>query len=227
MSNLILIRHGESMWNQQNLFTGWVDVPLSAKGIQEAIEAGEKIAHVPIDLIFTSTLVRAQETLAIAMAFHKSGKVPVFMHPGEGKLQDWSNYHSKDLAVIPVNRAWQLNERMYGALQGLNKQETAEKYGAEQVQVWRRSYDTAPPEGESLAQCAARTLPYFEQEIAPQLAKGKNVLIAAHGNSLRSIIMFLDKLSKEQVVSLELTLGEPIYYTFDNGQYERQADLPR
>ena len=223
MSELILIRHGESLWNQKNLFTGWVDVPLSTKGIQEAIAAGQRICDISIDVIFTSTLVRAQETLAIAMAYHNSGKVPVFLHTGEDKLEEWGKIYGQEAAVatIPVYRAWQLNERMYGALQGLNKAETAAKFGAEQVQIWRRSYDTAPPEGESLEQCAARTLPFFEKEILPYLKEGKNVLIAAHGNSLRSIIMSLDSLSKEQVVSLELTLGEPLYYSYHSGVFSK------
>lgn len=223
MAKLILLRHGESMWNKSNLFTGWVDVPLTERGIAEAISAGIRIQKDPIDVIFTSTLVRAQETLAIAMAYHRSGKVPVFMHPHEGKLEAWGKIYSEETknAIIPVHRAWELNERMYGALQGLNKAETAEKFGETQVKLWRRSYDTAPPEGESLEACAARTLPYFKSQIIPCLEKGQNVLISAHGNSLRSIIMSLENLTKEQVVSLELTLGEPMYYTYEAGKIKK------
>lgn len=172
---LVLLRHGESVWNKLNLFTGWVDIPLSEQGIKEAFEAGKKIKDIPFDVMFTSALMRAQETLAIAMTQHSSGKVPVFLHPGEGKLEEWSKIYSpaSEKMVIPVYRAWQLNERMYGALQGVNKAELAEKYGPEQVKIWRRSYDTAPPEGESLELCAARTLPYFEETIVPYLKKGK------------------------------------------------------
>lgn len=223
MATLILIRHGESLWNKNNLFTGWVDVPLSQQGIQEAIEAGKKLQNTPIDLIYTSTLVRAQETLAIAMAYHLSGKVPVFLHEGEGRLAEWGKIHSEKAkeATIPVISAWQLNERMYGALQGLDKGETCAKYGKEQVQIWRRSYATAPPEGESLEMCAGRTIPYFESEILLRLKEGKNVLVAAHGNSLRSIIMFLDKLTQEEVVALEMTLGQPIFYTYNAGQFSK------
>lgn len=221
MSELILMRHGESMWNQQNLFTGWVDVPLSQKGIQEAIDAGMRIKNDRIDVIFTSKLVRASETLAIALAYHEGGKVPVFLHEGEGKLEEWSKIYGEEAkkGVIPVYSAWQLNERMYGGLQGLNKAETMEKYGQEQVKIWRRSYDIAPPEGESLEACAARTLPYFQEKIVPCLKAGKNVLIAAHGNSLRSIIMSLENLSKEEVIHLELTLGEPLHYRYEHDSF--------
>lgn len=218
MSELILMRHGESMWNQQNLFTGWVDVPLSKKGIQEAIDAGIRIKNEPIDVIFTSKLIRASETLAIALAYHEGKKAPVFLHEGEEKLEEWSKIYGK-MEIIPVYSAWQLNERMYGRLQGLNKAETMEKYGGEQVKIWRRSYDTSPPEGESLADCAARTLPYFQEKIVPFLKAGKNVLIAAHGNSLRSIIMSLENLSKEEVVHLEITLGEPLHYKYEHDSF--------
>lgn len=223
MSQLILMRHGESIWNKQNLFTGWVDVPLSQKGIQEAIEAGQRIKNDPIDVIFTSKLIRAQETLAIALAYYELGKVPVFLHAGEGKIEDWSRIYGEEArkSVIPVYSAWQLNERMYGELQGLNKAETRAKFGDEQVQIWRRSYDVAPPNGESLETCAARTLPYFKETIVPYLEAGKNVLIAAHGNSLRSIIMTLDNLSKEAVVNLEITLGEPLHYIYENGSFRK------
>lgn len=218
MAKLILMRHGESLWNARNLFTGWVDVPLSEKGVREAIEAGKKIAHQAIDLAFTSTLVRAQQTLALALLHHGSGKVPVFLH--EGKLGEWGKIYSEESLkeVIPVSIAWQLNERMYGELQGLNKAETAKKFGADQVQIWRRSYASAPPEGESLKTCSERTLPYFDREILPKLREGKNILVSAHGNSLRSIIMELDKLTSEQVVKLELTLGEPLFYEYLNGR---------
>lgn len=224
MSQLILMRHGESLWNKQNLFTGWVDVPLTQKGIEEAMQAGRKLKNAPIDLIFTSMLVRAQETLAIAMAFHEGGKTPVFVHPKEGKLEEWGQIYGEEAksSLIPVFRAWELNERMYGELQGLNKAETAEKFGKEQVHIWRRSFDQAPPKGESLKTCSERTIPYFKKEILPPLESGKNVLVSAHGNSLRSIIMWIEKLSPEEVVSLELTLGEPLYYRLMNGKWHKE-----
>jgi 2,3-bisphosphoglycerate-dependent phosphoglycerate mutase len=224
-AKLILMRHGQSEWNKLNLFTGWVDIPLSAEGVQESIEGGKKIAHIPIDVIFSSTLVRAQMTTMLAMLQHSSKKIPCVMHPGEGKLDDWSKIYS-DAAketCIPVFNSWHLNERMYGRLQGMNKKEMMEKFGKEQVQRWRRSFDEAPPEGESLAMTAARTIPYFKEEILPLLNEGKNVFVSAHGNSLRSIVMFLDNLSKEQVVELELATGDPIVYSFASGKWSKDG----
>ena len=192
MSTLVLVRHGESQWNLENRFTGWVDVPLSPKGIEEAKRAGEKIKKEAIrfDKAYTSDLQRAQVTLSLILEALGQTSLPVI----------------KDQA---------LNERHYGDLQGLNKAETAKKFGEAQVKIWRRSYDVAPPNGESLKDTAARTLPYFESKILSDLKQGKNVLVSAHGNSLRSIIMVLDKLSKEQVLELNLATGLPIVYQFD------------
>ncbi len=224
---LILMRHGQSAWNEANLFTGWVDIPLTEKGIEEAIQGGKKIQHLPIDIIFTSTLIRAQMTLVLVMNQHQSRKVPVFLHPLEGKLETWGKIYSEEAekGVVFVHKAWELNERMYGRLQGLNKAETAEKYGAEQVQTWRRSYDVAPPDGESLEMTAARAIPYFKKNIVHQLEQGKNVFVSAHGNSLRSILMHIEGLSKEEVVKLELATGEPIVYRYKKGIWQR--DLSR
>lgn len=223
MAKLILMRHGQSAWNEKNLFTGWVDIPLSEKGIQEAIEGGKEIRSLPIDVIFTSSLVRAHMTLALAMLQHESKKIPVFQHPGQGKLHTWSEMHSEQTAkeTLPVFMAWELNERMYGQLQGKNKAEMADEYGAEQVQIWRRSFDTPPPDGESLAMTAQRTLPYFKAKILPYLLEGKNVFVCAHGNSLRSIVMHLDSLSKEEVLKLELPTGKSVIYEFSDGRHER------
>ncbi len=189
MATLILVRHGQSQWNLENKFTGWVDVPLTDSGRAEARRAGELVKPLGItfDVAYTSVLVRANETLSIILEVLGQENIPVI----------------KDKA---------LNERHYGKLQGLNKEETVKKYGEEQVKIWRRSYDVAPPEGESLKDTAARTLPYFESRILPDLKTGKNVLIAAHGNSLRSIVMDLDKLTKEQVLALELGTGVPVRY---------------
>lgn len=224
MSILVMMRHGESEWNCLNQFTGWVDVPLTEKGIQEAIEGGKRIQDIPFDVIYTSTLIRAHMTTMLAMLQHQSRKVPVILHRGEGKLEEWGKIHSKEALerTIPVYTAWQLNERMYGDLQGLNKAETAEKFGADQVKKWRRSYDTPPPNGESLEMTAQRTIPYFEEEIVPHLRDGRNVFISAHGNSLRSIIMDLDGLSKEEVVNLELGTGVPIIYEFLHGSFTKK-----
>lgn len=200
MPYLILIRHGESQWNLDNRFTGWVDVDLTPKGEKEAEAAGKKLKDYPADKAYTSVLKRANRTLD--MVLKNAGK--------------------KD---VPIIRDQALNERHYGALQGLNKAETAKKYGDEQVHIWRRSYDIPPPtdktdlnpEGisESLKDTAARTLPYFRNNIMKDLKDGKNVLVAAHGNSLRSIVMDLDKMTKEQVLDLNIPTGVPIVYEFD------------
>jgi 2,3-bisphosphoglycerate-dependent phosphoglycerate mutase len=192
MSKLVLVRHGESQWNLENRFTGWIDVPLSEKGVTEAKAAGEKIKkeNIHFDIAYTSALKRAQDTLTLML--EKLGQ------------QD-----------LTVKKDQALNERHYGDLQGLNKAETAKKFGDAQVKIWRRSYDVAPPGGESLKDTAARTLPYFQANIMPDIKKGLNVLVAAHGNSLRSIVMDLDKLTKEQVLELNLGTGVPIIYEFD------------
>jgi len=187
MAQLVLIRHGESQWNLENRFTGWVDVPLTDKGREEARRAGEKLRGIGFDKAYTSVLQRAIETLQIVLAVI-------------------GQEH------IPVERDQALNERHYGDLQGLNKADTAEKFGKEQVHLWRRSYDIAPPGGESLKDTAARTLPYYESHIAPDVRAGKNILVSAHGNSLRSIVMHLDKLTREQVLELNLATGVPIVY---------------
>ena len=187
MPKLVLVRHGESVWNKENKFTGWVDVDLSEKGRTEALRAGERIKDVKFDKAYTSALKRAQETLSIILKVIHQEKILV----------------EKDKA---------LNERMYGDLQGLNKEETEKKYGKEQVRIWRRSYDVAPPGGESLKDTAVRTLPYYESKILTDLKDGKNILVVAHGNSLRSIVMFLDKLTQEEVLKLELATGVPIIY---------------
>jgi 2,3-bisphosphoglycerate-dependent phosphoglycerate mutase len=227
MSQLIMMRHGESEWNKKNLFTGWVDVPLSVKGIEEALNGGKLIKDFPIDVIFTSTLMRAEMTAMLVMSEHHSKKVPVILHVGEDKLQEWGAIYSEETKqqIIPVIRSWELNERMYGQLQGLNKEKTAEKFGADQVKIWRRSFDIAPPGGESLAMTAERSIPYFKEKIIPWLEQDFNVFISAHGNSLRSIIMYLDGLSKEEVVHLELGTGVPIIYSYSKGSFMKEPQL--
>ncbi|XP_077224655.1 2,3-bisphosphoglycerate-dependent phosphoglycerate mutase 1-like [Tasmannia lanceolata] len=222
---LILIRHGESLWNEKNLFTGCVDVPLSKKGVEEAIEAGKRISNIPVDMIYTSALIRAQMTAMLAMTQHRRKKVPIIMHNESEQAKAWSQVFSEETMKqsIPVIAAWQLNERMYGELQGLNKQETADRYGKEQVHEWRRSYDIPPPNGESLEMCAQRAVAYFKEHIEPQLLSGKHVMIAAHGNSLRSIIMYLDKLTSQEVISLELSTGIPMLYIFKEGKFIRRG----
>ncbi|MFL2971097.1 MAG: 2,3-bisphosphoglycerate-dependent phosphoglycerate mutase [Candidatus Thalassarchaeaceae archaeon] len=197
MTILVLIRHGQSVWNATNRFTGWTDVELSQKGEIEAATAGEQLADVRFDVVHTSALMRAQRTAEIVMSKNRVS--------GE----------------IPTNQDERLNERHYGDLQGLNKAETAEIHGAEQVRIWRRSFDVPPPGGESLEMTAERTIPYFVEEIMPDLDSGMNVLVAAHGNSLRSIVMHIEDISPEDITGLEIPTGAPMYYEFDNGQISR------
>ena len=190
MARLVLLRHGESQWNLENRFTGWVDVPLSPRGIEEAKNAGNKLRSFTFDRAFTSVLQRANETLRLVLDAIGQSNIPI----------------EKDKA---------LNERMYGDLQGLNKDETAKKYGEAQVKIWRRSYDVRPPGGESLKDTAERTLPYYERAIKPYLLKGETLLIAAHGNSLRALVMELEQLSREQVLELNIPTGAPLLYEMD------------
>jgi len=197
MTILVLIRHGQSVWNATNRFTGWTDVELSQKGEIEAATAGEQLADVRFDVVHTSALMRAQRTAEIVMSKNRVS--------GE----------------ISTKQDERLNERHYGDLQGLNKAETAEIHGAEQVHIWRRSFDVPPPGGESLEMTAERTIPYFVEEIMPDLDSGMNVLVAAHGNSLRSIVMHIEDISPEDITSLEIPTGAPMYYEFENGQISR------
>ena len=218
MHKLVLLRHGESTWNKENRFAGWTDVDLTPQGVTEAQAAGKLLQAegYTFDIAFTSVLKRAIRTL-------------------------WLTLDRMDLMWIPIIRAWRLNERHYGALQGLNKAETAEKHGDEQVLIWRRSYDVPPPAldtsderhpssdpryaalapdelplAESLKDTVARFLPYWEQSIAPEIKAGKRVLIAAHGNSLRAVVKYLDQLSDQDIVELNIPTGIPLVYELDD-----------
>ena len=186
---LVLVRHGQSEWNLKNLFTGWRDVDLTEKGIAEAREAGRKLKAqgLTFDIAYTSVLKRAQRTLDLMLEEMGQTGLPIV----------------KDLA---------LNERDYGDLSGLNKDDARAKWGEEQVHIWRRSYDIAPPGGESLKDTLARTLPYYVTEILPRVLRGERVLVAAHGNSLRALVMVLEKLSPEQILKREIGTGVPIIY---------------
>jgi len=197
MTHLVLIRHGQSVWNAANRFTGWTDVELSPKGEDEAAAAGKELADLSFDVVHTSALVRAQRTAEIVML------------------------HNRSSGDIPTRYDERLNERHYGDLQGLNKAETAEIHGADQVHIWRRSFDVPPPGGESLEMTAERTIPYFVEEIIPDLVEGKNVLVAAHGNSLRSIVMYIEKISPDDITSLEIPTGVPMHYVFKNREIRR------
>ncbi len=217
MSKLVFIRHGQSEWNLSNQFTGWVDVDLSEKGVEEAKEAGRRIkrAGLEFDQAYTSVLTRAIKTLHYVL---------------EASDQLW----------IPETKSWRLNERHYGALQGLNKKATAAKYGDDQVHIWRRSYDTLPPmiaddsefsqvhdrryadldpnivpKGENLKVTLERVMPFWEDRIAPDLLAGKNVVVAAHGNSLRALTKYIERISDDDIMNLEMVTGEPVVYTLD------------
>lgn len=198
MGKLVLIRHGQSQWNLENRFTGWVDVSITPLGASEAHRAGKELKSIRFDLAFTSELKRAQETLAILL---------------EETAQ----------TGIPVEKDKALNERCYGDLEGLNKDETVKKFGKEQVHVWRRSYDVRPPGGESLKDTAERTLPYFKSKILPRAQEGRNVLVAAHGNSLRAILMELDGLTPEQIMAVNIETCRPIIYEVDGAGKARRS----
>jgi|TARA_B100000768_G_scaffold36766_1_gene35422 2,3-bisphosphoglycerate-dependent phosphoglycerate mutase len=190
--NLILVRHGQSEWNAKNLFTGWKDPGLTELGLKEASNAAEliKTQDIVFDLMFTSELSRAQKTGAIIL-------------------------EEIDQSQVPTIKNKALNERDYGSLAGLNKDDAREKWGEEQVHIWRRSFDIPPPEGESLKDTAERVLPYFKAEIMPKIKDGLNILIAAHGNSLRALIMELDSIPSNEIVKLEIPTGAPIHYQFN------------
>ncbi len=201
--NLLLVRHGQSEWNEKNLFTGWEDPGLTKKGEDEAQNAGLLIKELGInfDHLFTSALIRAQLTGSI-----------ILNEIGQNE--------------IPTTKNQALNERFYGDLQGLNKDECREKWGEEKVQMWRRSYEMGPPGGETLKETGERVIPYFKEEINPLISKGKNILIAAHGNSLRSLIKFLDNVSDEDIVKLEIPTGAPIHYIFnEDGNVIKKQNL--
>ncbi len=189
MPKLVLVRHGQSVWNLQNRFTGWVDVPLTEKGKEEAYKAGELLKDIRFNVAYTSDLTRAQETLRIILEVIGLN--------------------------IPVIKNWALNERDYGDLTGLNKDRAREKFGKEIVHLWRRSYDIPPPHGEALKDTAARTIPFLERAIMGDILLGNDVLVVAHGNSNRSIVMYLEKLSPEEIVKVELPTGTPIVYDLD------------
>lgn len=190
MSTLVLLRHGQSLWNLENRFTGWSDVPLTDQGKGDAKKTGAALKDMKFDLAFTSRLMRAKNTLDTVLGELKQTSIPIF----------------EDSA---------LNERHYGDLQGLNKAEMAEKYGQDQVKLWRRSYSTRPPNGESMEDCERRTWPFFVQYILPHIEAGKNVLIAAHGNSLRPIIKHLEKIDPEAAATMEIGLCTPYIYHFE------------
>ena len=201
--NLILVRHGQSEWNAKNLFTGWKDPGLTDQGVSEAKNAGKLILEqkIEFDVMYTSMLSRAQKTGDIILGILNHKEIPIIKNEA-------------------------LNERHYGSLAGLNKDDARKKWGDEQVHIWRRSFDIPPPDGESLKDTADRVLPYFETEIMPKVISGSSILIAAHGNSLRALIMKLDSISSEDIVKLEIPTGAPIQYEFNSdGMVDKKTNL--
>ena len=197
-SYLVLVRHGQSEWNEKNLFTGWKDPKLTPRGVDEAIKAGKELkeAGYSFDKMFTSDLFRAQDTGRIIL-------------------------EQMDIPSIEVIKDVSLNERNYGDLAGLNKDEARKKWGEDQVHIWRRSFDVPPPGGESLKDTAERVLPYFKENIIPELLEGLNILVAAHGNSLRALVMELEEISSEEIVELEISTGVPLIYKFEENKIKR------
>ena len=195
---LVLVRHGQSEWNKLNLFTGWKDPNLTQQGIAEANQAGEKLKDMSIkfDLMYTSVLQRAQLTGTIIL-------------------------ETLDQLNIPIEKNVNLNERDYGDLTGMNKDQARAEFGEEQVHIWRRSYDVPPPGGESLKNTYDRVVPYFKEKVLAQLESGKNILIAAHGNSLRSLVKYIEKISEENILKFEIATGEPLFYEYISGKLKR------
>lgn len=211
MAKLILVRHGESQWNKKHIFTGWVDITLTKKGIDETQELAKKLKQIEFDVMFTSCLERAQATLLLIAS--EQEKTATFMHGGEKYIANAESNHR-----IPVHSRSDLNERHYGLLQGMKKDDAREKFGEEQVYLWRRSYEAQPPEGESLKDVCCRVREFFDREVVPVLEEDKNVLISAHGNSLRALVKYIDKISDESIAHLEFAPGHMISYTAKDGE---------
>ncbi len=226
MAHLVLVRHGQSVWNLQNRFTGWIDVSLSHGGTAEAQRAGERLAQEHFDVAFTSALLRAQDTLYEILKRNRFCEQYVRVHEHE---RDWYERFTPapgDAGELKVYVAEALNERYYGDLQGMNKDLARKRFGADQVHRWRRSYDEPPPGGESLAMTAARVIPYYQERIVPQLRAGQRVLVSAHGNSLRALVMHIEALSPQQIVQREIPTGTPLVYEFTADLRLREHRVP-
>ena len=224
MGLLVLVRHGQSQWNLENRFTGWVDVPLSIKGRLEATTAGEKLKEFHFDSVFVSHLLRALQTLHYILLELDDTRTPIIYHEEE-RVHAWEHYSGDRHKELPIYQAVDLAERYYGDLQGLNKDETRKKYGEEQVHLWRRSYNIAPPNGESLKDTCERTIPYYQRCILPLLQQGNNVLIVAHGNSLRSIVKYVENISDEKIPEVEIPTGVPVVYTLERTMKVQKKQL--
>jgi len=213
MPKLILLRHLKSQWNEENRFAGWTDGPLSKEGKEKAREIMIKISQIGMDVAYTSPLFRNEDT--VARILEHSTKYPMFIHLDGGKMQKWGKFADISESDMPVFVSEKLNERYYGELQGLNKGETKRRYGEEKVQLWRRSYETAPPSGESLKEVVKRTIPFYKKYIERDLKSGKNVLIVASHNSLRAIVKYVEKISDNGIINLEIPYGGLTEYELD------------
>lgn len=219
MSTLILVRHGLSKWNLTNKFSGWVDIPLADQGIKEAQKCAEELKDFQIDLAFTSELTRAQQTLLIILS--KQHKTGIFIH-NKKREGDWYDMSSKyDKEEIPIISTEILNERYYGVLQGMDKDDARKKYGEKQVLAWRRGYKEKPPKGESLEDVYNRVLPFFTKKICPKLRDNNNILIVAHGNTIRAILKFIEKYNETDIVNLEIPTAKPIIYKYDHKKFNK------
>jgi len=222
MGYLVLVRHGESFWNMSNKFTGWVDVPLSEKGIFEALVTAEELQGFGIDIAFTSTLVRGRETLLLILA--KQDYTGIFLHTDARHRLRGLHPRKLEKKEIPIHSSYKLNERFYGSLQGMNKDAARKKFGEAKVFTWRRSWDVKPPKGESLKDTYIRAIPYFKKTIMTHIRKGKNVLVSAHGNSLRAIIKYIDSIPDEKIPYLELPTGKPFIYKYRRGKLVKDME---
>jgi 2,3-bisphosphoglycerate-dependent phosphoglycerate mutase len=213
MPKLILLRHLKSQWNLENRFAGWTDGPLCREGKENAKDIAQKISQFKIDAFYTSPLFRNQDTIARILEY--TPKYPLFLHCDGGKMEKWGNFTDINQDSVPIYVSEKLNERYYGDLQGLNKDEIKKQYGEEKVRLWRRSYKIAPPGGESLKDVVKRTIPFFKKYIEKDLKVGKNVLVVASHNSLRAIVKYVEKISDKDIVDLEIPYGGLIEYEFD------------
>jgi len=215
MPKLILLRHLQSQWNTDNRFAGWVDNPLSKKGILQVKEVSDKLANIDIGVAYTSPLIRNQETV-LRVFENIPDKYPLFLHLDGGKMQEWGNFTEigKNDVLVYVSEA--LNERYYGELQGLDKKETIKKYGEEQVHLWRRGYNDTPPGGESLKDVCDRAVSFYKKNVEENLRQGKNVLLVSSHNSLRALVKYIEEISDEDIGSVELPFGALLEYEFDN-----------
>jgi len=224
MPKLLLLRHLKSQWNKENRFTGWVDVPLTQEGLKKSKAIAKKVFSLKIDRIYTSPLFRNKST--VARLFEGVRKYPIFIHLDGGRMEKWAHYHDIGKDDIPVFVSEKLNERYYGRLQGLNKDEAKKRYGEKKVHLWRRGYDIAPPGGESLKEVMKRTTPFYKDFVEKDLKKGKNVLIVASHNSLRAIVKYLEKISDSDIINLEIPYAGLIEYQLDkNLKIKKKKEL--